>query len=258
MFLSNFAEIAFLNAMRGQNFPAPSSMYVGLFLTSPTETGTSGIEVSYVGYSRQLITFAAPTSTSGGIGIRNNTQITFPKSQADAGTITFKGIFDSVVGGNMYMYGNLTESMPIVSGESPVLLINETLFFSTGDITNAYKTKLFNVFRGTTLNGFSPYIGLWNGDPESGGSELAGANYSRVPVVFSAPSEDVSGSSVISNSVANQFNRATTTWGTWNHTVIHDAQSGGTPVWRQAVTSKSIISGIMPYFEPNGIVIGIN
>jgi len=237
MFLSSYAEIGFLNAMRNITFSAPSQVFCGLFLSSPTETGTGGTEISYPGYVRMPITFNPPTPEGTGIGIRNSEQATFPQSDENAGTVRHIGIFDSATGGNMYLYGQLTDDLPVQAGESPVLLINEILFFSIGDMSMSYKTKLFNVIRGTTLQGFRSYFSLYNGDPQNGGSELVGDNYARVLLVFSAPLEDTSGLSIIRNTADVNFNRPTGSWGNWTHSAIVDAATSGEPVWIQQRTT---------------------
>jgi hypothetical protein len=256
MRLSTFAETGFLNAMRGQNFGAPSQVYVGLFLTDPTDAGT-GAEIVYPGYARMPITFNLPSVEGSGIGIRNAGQITFARSDTDAGTVRHIGIFDAIVGGNMYLYGELTEEMPILNGEEPVLLVDEVLFFSIGNLSVAYKTRLFNVVRGHTLVGITPFCSLWNGSPELTGNELGGENYARIQLIFSAPAKEDSGISIIRNSTQVNFNRPTTNWGTWTVTAIHDAATAGEPVWWQERTPKSLTRGIMPKIEVGAIGIGI-
>ena len=195
MFLSNFMENGFLNAMRGISFAAPSHVFCRLFLSSPGETGTEGVEISYDGYTGMEIAFSPPAVEGSGIGVRNTEEVTYAQSPVDAGTVRFIGIFDSAApgSGNMYLYGQLTEELPIMAGESPVLLINEILFFSIGDLSNAYKTHLFNITRGISLPGITPHYSLWNGNPQSGGNELAGENYERVEMVFSAPAAEAGG-----------------------------------------------------------------
>lgn len=259
MYLSNFAESGFLNTMRGITFSAPSQVFCGLFLSSPGEAGTAGTEISYTGYTRMPITFSTPTVEGTGIGIRNNEQVTYPQSQTDAGTVRHIGIFDSAVGGNMYLYGELTADLPVLSGESPVLLLNEVLFFSIGDMSTAYKTRLFNVIRGTSLLGFAPHCALYNGNPQDGGSELAGDNYARVALTFSAPTVEASGMSIIRNTTRQNFPRPTSNWGNWTHTAIIDANTSGETVWsQQRSTSKMVSSGVMPYIEAGAITVGVN
>ncbi len=92
---------------------------------------------------------------------------------------------DSLVGGNMLARSELTESLVIGANEPPVFLAGDVLFYLTGNMSNAFKTKLLNLFRGTSILGISAHFSLWNGSPEETGSELAGDNYARVALTFS-------------------------------------------------------------------------
>lgn len=259
MFASSFLQNGFLQTMRNVTFAAPAQVFCGLFLSSPGESGTLGTEISYDGYTRMPIIFAPPTIEGSGIGIRNTTQITYPQSLINAGTVRHIGIFDSATGGNMYLYGELSEDLPILEGESPVLLINEVLFFSIGDMSNSYKTRLFNVIRGTTLPGFNPHIALYNGNPQSGGVELLGENYVRVGLTFSAPLVEISGMTTIRNSESVNFNRPTSNWGNWTHTALMSTNITGEPVWiQQRNIPKMLNRGIMPMIETGAITVGVN
>lgn len=259
MFLSRFAQEGFLNTARGIAFAAPSRVFARLFLTSPGETGTEGIEISYPGHTGMPIVFAPPTIEGMGIGIRNIEEVTFAQSSVDVGTARHIGIYDSSTGGNMYLYGELTEDLPILAGESPVLLLNEVLFFAIGDLSRAYKIHLFNVIRGISLPGFSPYYALYNGNPQDGGGELLGENYTRVPLTFSAPTVEPSGMSIIHNTMRTEFPRPTTNWGNWTHTAIIDNRTAGEPVWiQQRPVAKMLNRGIMPFVEAGAVILGVN
>ena len=79
-------------------------------------------------------------------------------------------------GAAMLARSELTESLVIGANEPPVFLAGDVLFYLTGNMSNAFKTKLLNLFRGTSILGISPHFSLWNGSPEETGSELAGDN----------------------------------------------------------------------------------
>ena len=79
MYLTNYAERAFLNTFLGIAWPAPIKIYVGLFLSNPTDTGTSGVEISYTGYQRQMVNFGEPVSVLKTTTIKNTNSIIFPK-----------------------------------------------------------------------------------------------------------------------------------------------------------------------------------
>ena len=116
MYATNHFETAILNSMRGTTLTAPATIYLALFITDPTDTGQAGTEVNYEGYQRQPITFSAPAEVTGGVGIQNDAQITFPKAVSDGGTVAYIGLMDSVTGGNMWAHGPLTDSLPLSAG----------------------------------------------------------------------------------------------------------------------------------------------
>lgn len=259
MYATNYFETGVLNAMKGVTFAAPLQTYVGLYLNNPTETGTAGTEIAYTGYERKIISWGTPAAESGGIGIKNDIQITFNKADRDVGTVTYIGIHDSKVGGNMLAYGILTEPLVIAETDAPVLLVGEVIYYLTGDLSNAYKTKLLNIFRGQNLVGVSPHFALYNGNPENGGAELSGANYARVPLTFTAPKESESGQMSIENSVTTNFNRPTTSWGNWTYSAIFDRLTGGEPIWLQEKTpAKEIKKGYMPIIAEGNVRMAIN
>ena len=258
MYATDYLEKNFLNIMNGITFTAPQNIYIGLFLSNPGEIGT-GVEVNYVGYERMAITFSAPSEMNGGIGITNDSLITFATSAIDAGTVTHIGLLDSKVGGNILAYGKLTENLDVLAGEAPVLLAGEVSYYLLGNLSKAYKTKLLNIFRKTNLVGITPHFALFNGSPEQGGAELSGSNYERVALTFSTPSPGNSGQMYIQNSEGTTFNRPSEAWGTWSYSAIYDAKSQGEPVWiQEKVPSKAIKKGYMPVIALNAIKLAIN
>ena len=197
MYACDYLETGFLNVLRGVTFAAPTKVYLALFLNDPGDSGAAGTEISYTGYARMEIAFSEPAASNGGIGIQNLSDITFAAPADPAGTVTHIAIMDSLVGGNMLARSELTESLVIGANEPPVFLAGDVLFYLTGNMSNAFKTKLLNLFRGTSIVGISPHFSLWNGSPEETGSELAGDNYARVALTFSAPSEQASGQMLV-------------------------------------------------------------
>lgn len=259
MYACNYLESGFLNVLRGVTFTAPAKCYLALFLNDPGESGANGTEISYAGYARKEIDFSEPASSNSGIGIKNVSDITFSAPADPAGTVTFIGIMDSLVGGNMLARGELTESLVIGANEPPVFLAGDVEFYLTGNMSNAYKTRLLNFFRGTSITGITPYFSLWNGSPEAAGSELAGDNYARVALTFGAPTEQVSGQTMIANSLAASFNRPSTAWGVWTYSAIYSAASGGEPIYQQQLSEEIVIKkGYMPTIEDGAVKVGIN
>lgn len=259
MYATDYLERNFLNVMNGVTFTAPAKCYIALFLSNPTDTGTNGIEISYSGYERMDITFSTPTPMNGGIGISNDALITFATSPIDAGTVTYIGILDSKVGGNMLAYGKLTEDLDVRSGESPVLLAGDVSYYLTGNLSTSYKTKLLNIFRKTSIKGITSHYALFNSSPDHGGSELNGANYTRVPLTFSTPIDGASGQMYIQNSVGATFNRPSEAWGVWNYSAIYDALAQGEPIFiQEKIPSKEIKKGYMPVIAVNAVKLALN
>lgn len=259
MYATNYLENAVLNAMCGITFRSPGTVYVGLFLSNPTETGSAGTEVSYKGYARQPISFSEPALSGVNMSILNTEQVTFPESDQSAGSVTYIGIMDSLVGGNMLAYGSLTEEMIVNSGYAPVILAGEAELYLAGAASNAFKKKILNIFRGMELAGFSPYFALFNGNPESGGAELEGSNYARVLLTLSAPAQSDSGQAYVTNTKAVNFNRPSAAWGTYGYAAIYNAASAGEPVWIQAISpSVEIKKGYMPMIAAGAVRVAIN
>ena len=112
MSFSNFLENKVLGHVFGATpYTAPATLYVGLFTSSPGETG-SGSEVSGGSYARQTIAF-----TVTGNQASNTAAVEFPTATASWGTITYAAIYDAVSGGNLLAYGALTTSKTIDNGD---------------------------------------------------------------------------------------------------------------------------------------------
>ena len=111
--MSNYLETALVNAtLRNTSFTSPTTVYVGLYTTSPGE-GNTGTEVSGGSYARQSAAFAAPTD-----GVTTNSAtLTFPTATASWGTITHIGILDALTTGNLLYYAALDVSKTIGSGD---------------------------------------------------------------------------------------------------------------------------------------------
>ncbi len=244
MYATNYFEEKFLNVLRGVPFSTPSKLYIGLYLSNPGETGTGGIEASYSGYKRVEITFKEPTSMNNGIGIANSATITFAQASVDSGTVTHIGVSDALTGGNMLLYGELTEPLTIKANESPTLIEDEIVFFSNGNLSTTYKTKMFNLLRGTTIAAATPAIALYNGSPETSSNEFSAPNYEREEVNFGPPTENSNNRMVIKNTNNVEFNIPSTDWDNFTHYAVVDALSGGNPIFIGTISpSKEIKKG---------------
>jgi len=217
MYATNYFEGQVLNVLRDTSLPGYGNLYIGLYLTNPGETGIEGIELSYPEYARMPITFTAPSAESGGMGTRNEESILWEVASQDAGQVRFIGISDSPVvgGGNMLLYGELTAPLEVRAGQQPSIYKGDVLYFLLGDASVWFKTQVLNLLRGKSVEGFTPHLALFDGDPEGTGAELAGASYARPEIVFGTPSVQSGGQTQMENPNLVRFPAPTETWGNW-------------------------------------------
>jgi hypothetical protein len=111
--MSNYLENALINVtLRATSYTAPTTVYVGLFTSDPTDDG-SGTEVSGGSYARKSATFAAP---SNGVST-TSADITFDQATGTWGTIGWIGIFDALTTGNLLYHTALDASKTIDTGD---------------------------------------------------------------------------------------------------------------------------------------------
>lgn len=117
---SNYLEQALINGtLRGTTFTAPSTVYLALYSTDPTDAD-SGTEVSGGAYARQAITFAAPSN-----GVTSNSaDVPFPIATGGY-TASHWGVRDASSGGNLLYHGALTASRTVVTGDQLVARAGE-------------------------------------------------------------------------------------------------------------------------------------
>lgn len=110
---SNYLENKVLDhVLRNTSYTSPTTVYVGLFTTDPTDAG-SGTEVSGGSYARQVLSV---TTASGGI-VTSSADVTFPQATAQWGTVTHLGLLDAITSGNLLMHTALTTSKSIDNGD---------------------------------------------------------------------------------------------------------------------------------------------
>lgn len=124
--LSDYLEEELLDhILRNAAYTSPTTVYVGLFVSDPTDAAT-GTEVSGGAYARQSVAFDAPITDGVGKLSDNTSDITFPTATANWGTITHMALFDAVSGGNMLVHGELAASK--------VINTNDIFKFLAGDL----------------------------------------------------------------------------------------------------------------------------
>jgi hypothetical protein len=110
---SNYLENKILDhVLKNISYTSPTTAYVGLFTSDPTDAGT-GTEVSGGSYARQVLSV---TTASGGI-VTSSGDVTFPQATGSWGTISHIGILDALTSGNLLMHTALTTSKVIESGD---------------------------------------------------------------------------------------------------------------------------------------------
>lgn len=121
---TDYLENAVLNAvLRNIAYSSPTTVYVGLHtLQTNPEAGTV-TEVVGGNYSRQAVTFAAP---SGGT-CANSADVVYAIATAPWGTVVGGGIYDAASAGNLLYYGILTVAKTVST--------NDQFKFLAGSIT---------------------------------------------------------------------------------------------------------------------------
>lgn len=90
----------------------PTTWYVGLFTSDPTDTGAAGTEVSGGSYARTAVTFSVTGDTAS-----NTAAVEFPAATASWGSVTHIGVHDASSGGNMLVHAALSTAKTIASGD---------------------------------------------------------------------------------------------------------------------------------------------
>lgn len=102
----------------------PTAWYVALY-TSATDDAAGGTELSGNGYTRQSVTFTAP---SGG-QVTNSAVVTFGPCTGTAwGTVTHFAVYDAAASGNRLFHGALSSPRTIAVGDSLQILTNQLSF----------------------------------------------------------------------------------------------------------------------------------
>jgi hypothetical protein len=113
---------------RGQAYTPPATLHVGLLTAALGEAGAV-TEVSGGSYARVAVTGSlanwagtqgsgTTVASSGSSGqTSNNGAITFPTPTANWGVVTHFGIYDAASGGNLLIYGTLSQSKSINNGD---------------------------------------------------------------------------------------------------------------------------------------------
>lgn len=122
--LSTTASQAYLDfLLKGSTAPQyPSSLYVALFTTIPSLSGSGGVEVSTnnTGYARIELprtntTWTGPTGS--GQEYNNTSEIVFGLPTANWGTIQGMGIYDASASGNLIFISTISTAKSVNLGD---------------------------------------------------------------------------------------------------------------------------------------------
>lgn len=103
---SNYLENVIANVIcRGSSYTG-GNVYLALFSNTPTDAG--GTEVTGNNYSRQQVTFSAPTD---GV-ITNSGNVTFTPSSGNTFVVNGVGIYDASTSGNLLFWRGIGTQTP--------------------------------------------------------------------------------------------------------------------------------------------------
>lgn len=122
---SNYLELELLDHVWGNSaYTAPATVYVSAHTADPTDAGT-GTEVSGGSYARVAVT---NNTTNFPLGVNPKllaTVTTFTQATADWGTVSHFAVWDALASGNMLVFGALSTSQLIVTGNTLSIPANE-------------------------------------------------------------------------------------------------------------------------------------
>lgn len=119
--LSDYLENKILDHILGTtSYTMPATPYLALYTVAPTDS-TSGTEVTGGSYARQPVSFNASSSGSA----TNDANVDF--TGMPTATVVAVAVCDNLTGGNILVYGSLTSSKSVTSGD--------TLRIASGDLS---------------------------------------------------------------------------------------------------------------------------
>lgn len=123
---SDYLELKILDHMLGgPDYARPATVYVALFTSAPDDTG-GGTEVAGGSYARVAVTNNATNWPAAAGGVKSNgVAITFAQATAPWGTVGWFAVFDSLTGGNMLLWGALTSTRTVATGDTPSFAIGQ-------------------------------------------------------------------------------------------------------------------------------------
>lgn len=122
---SDYLEIKVLEHIVGKTTYASPSAYIALYTTTPADSG-GGVEVSDPSYVRQYTPGSSWTAATSG-QISNAVQITFNAATTSWGTVNGFSLSDSLSGGNILVWGDVTVPKAVGAGDIPIYNVGQLI-----------------------------------------------------------------------------------------------------------------------------------
>jgi hypothetical protein len=100
------------HVLRNTSYTSPTTVYLALFTTAPTEAG-GGTEVTGGSYARQAIAFNAGTLAGEAVQAAGETFTNMPSC-----TVVAVAVMDALTSGNMLDFASLPRQRVVPSGDS--------------------------------------------------------------------------------------------------------------------------------------------
>jgi len=266
--LTDFAENALADFVRGQGITLPTDWHIGLLsaASDASVTELAGTGYARIAVARSLAAWAGTQgagttlpSTGTSHGTSNNAAVDWGAAGSAWGTASHIGLFDAASGGECWMIQEL--QAPIVIGASDPVAIEAGAIAYTlglvGGMSDYLANKLIDLlFRGQAYTWpASTYAALYTTAPSNagGGTEVAGGSYARVAIASSmvawsgtqgagttAASTGTGGR--ISNNAAINYPAPTAAWGAVSHEGLRDASTLGNLLFWGALASPKTVS----------------
>lgn len=138
-FIDTLEQAVLDHVLNDGAYSPPTNWFVALSTTTPTETGSNFTEPSGNAYAR-VSTAAADWAAATGTApaSKNNANaVTFPTASGSWGTVTHFGLFLASSGGTVQIWGALTVSKAVGSGDTASFGAG-TLKVQLGDPADTY------------------------------------------------------------------------------------------------------------------------
>ncbi len=250
---TNYLGDAILNAIlrNSGTVPSPATVYVALN-TSASSPTTPGTECTDANYTRQSVTFGAPTAT---FAHSSSSPSFFGAGAATGATIVEVALYDAASGGNELLYTAVSPSVVVAAGDTANIASGNLTYAENGAEAQTLAQGLINaIVRNIAFVNPTAVYGALNTTTSPGstpGTEVSDTTYARKALTFSAAA---SGSAATSG-VTSYFGSGAASG---PHTIvefaIYNALSGGSELFYGNLTSsKTVNAGDTLFFAAGAL-----